>query len=222
MKKIFLLIIVFLFFIQLTFADNDSTISYTRCWENSYLNNEWKCICYSWYVWEDFEDENNLNCIKYDDYEIIYCWKNSYVNSNWKCVCLSWYKWENYYDNNNLDCIKKEENINKYCWKNEYYIYEYSIWKGNCHCKTGYDKTPGSDFCTPTSKYNLTNDDTELLNQFSKVLNQLSETNINKLISLKIEIENILPNLNKNGRNYYLLNEIYIQIDLILTDIEEY
>jgi len=45
-------------------TETNTQIESIVCWKNSAKNEEWSCSCLSWYQREDYNDENNLDCVK--------------------------------------------------------------------------------------------------------------------------------------------------------------
>lgn len=45
-------------------SDEDSSNQTISCWKNSSPSSVWNCLCNSWYVWEDKNDESNLDCVE--------------------------------------------------------------------------------------------------------------------------------------------------------------
>lgn len=66
--SIILFIIAFIFYTHADFSDSANTINTQTeesiCWKNSIKWEDDKCYCIEWYVRENYEDDNNPNCIK--------------------------------------------------------------------------------------------------------------------------------------------------------------
>lgn len=155
----------------------------SNCWVNSSKQSDWKCWCDIWYIWENYDDANNLDCEKKTIYNTCTVTQNIYLWSDYKCYCNSWYLW----DSNKNECSKIKTGI-ELC-KESYWNYSTSNniknnkWTYNCDCEKWYTWNSNITNCIKVVENNNKNIEVELNNKvnlilktFDKVLSKYSET----------------------------------------------
>ena len=53
-------------------SDDNTSNQTISCWKNSSPSSAWNCSCNEWYVWEDKNDENNLDCVEEENLDDVF------------------------------------------------------------------------------------------------------------------------------------------------------